>query len=82
MKELEAEAPQKGEYACSFIPEYVLEAIAQSSSSKIDAACRSCAGTTIAAGRGYHEHRGSERKIVSLVYSSSTYVVQISKKRR
>lgn len=58
-QEGEAQTPQNRGYICSFVPEYVLEAISQSTSAKVDDSCRSCAETSISAARAYHDQRGS-----------------------
>lgn len=71
-KELEVETSQMKEYTCSFIPEYVLEAILKSSSTRLDSVCRSSVETSINAARDYHKHRGCEDKNVSF-YSFATY---------
>lgn len=57
-KDMEAEAAETSGYMCSFIPEYVLEAIQKSSSTKLDTTCRRSAESTIRAAHECHEHRG------------------------
>lgn len=74
-REMEVDTAQVRGDICPFIPEYVLEAVAQSSSGKLDDLCRSCAKNSISTTQSYHENR--DRPSLKVSHSRYLFGAQI-----